>query len=64
MAYLYLDSQRSTGFQERLHSYFAFQIREDPSLVYGDGFRAALRAFQTKGLASVVDSVVKRGRFP
>ena len=70
LALLWLDSQAAWvraqpgDYQARLQSYFAYQIREDPSAVYGDGFRAAFAAFQEHGLAGVMDHVVRHGRFP
>jgi hypothetical protein len=55
--------------QQRLSSYFAFQIREDTSAIYGDGFRIAYEAFQRggggmRGLTGVVNNVLRLGRFP
>ena len=53
--------------QQRLASYFAYQIREDTSRVYGDGFRIAYDAFQRhgggmRGLEGVINSVLRTGR--
>lgn len=70
MAMLFLDAQdawskaQPGGFQSRLHSYFAYQIRNDPTIVYGDGFRAAFQSFQTHGLSKVVQHVIRHGSFP
>ena len=50
--------------EERLTSFFAYQIRTDPSHVYGDGFRAAFEAFQKHGLAAVISAVRATGSFP
>ena len=45
-------------------SYFAHQIRSDPSPVYGEGFRAAHESFQRHGLRAVLDSVRATGSIP
>ena len=50
--------------EDRLASYFAHQIRTDPSPVYGEGFRAALDAFQEHGLPAVLQAVASTGRLP
>eukprot|EP00955_Chlamydomonas_euryale_P022012 232503-Chlamydomonas_euryale.AAC.1 len=49
------------------HHLSTLQIRQDQSEVYGDGFRIAYDAFQRggggmRGLASVVNSVLRTGR--
>ena len=50
--------------EERIASYFANQIRLDPSDVYGEGFRMALMAYQKHGLQTVLDQVQQTGYFP
>ena len=50
--------------EEKIASYFANQIRTDPSDVYGEGFRIALEAYQTHGLQNVIAHIQQRGRFP
>ena len=50
--------------EDRLASYFAHQIRTDPSPVYGEGFRAGLDAFQEHGLPAVLQAVASTGRLP
>lgn len=55
------------GMQQRLASYFSYQIREDTSAVYGDGFRIAYDAFQRygggmRGLSVVINNVLRLGR--
>lgn len=65
MAYVWLDQQAGGLEQEadqKLASYFSYQIREDVSEVYGDGFRAAYDAFQSRGLTAVINDVLRRGR--
>lgn len=71
MAMLWLDMQHDKlngdAMQQRLASYFAFQIREDTSKVYGDGFRIAYDEFQKqgggmRGLAGVINNVLTTGR--
>ncbi|MEW5301877.1 MAG: hypothetical protein WDW36_004705 [Sanguina aurantia] len=66
IAALWLDRQHGEfpldGCEQRLASYFSYQIRQDPSVIYGDGFREAYEAFQLVGLTAVVDSVVRHGR--
>jgi len=71
LALLWLDAQAAwvaaqprADYQARLQSYFAYQIRNDPSAVYGDGFRAAHEAFQDRGLAALLEHVTRTGRFP
>ncbi|KAG1654605.1 hypothetical protein FOA52_009531 [Chlamydomonas sp. UWO 241] len=70
MAMLWLDHQHARlggdAMQERLLSHFAYQIREDVSTVYGDGFRTAYDAFQRagggmRGLSAVLNRVLKSG---
>eukprot|EP00798_Chlamydomonas_sp_ICE-L_P014317 gene14317-20301_t len=71
MACLWLDQQHgrleSQPEEQRLSSYFSFQIREDKSQVYGEGFRIAYDQYQrqgggSRGLVSVLDSVIRTGR--
>lgn len=50
--------------EERLASYFANQIRTDPSEVYGEGFKLALAAFQNYGLPAIISHVQQHGVFP
>lgn len=50
--------------EERFSAYLGYQIRSDPSIVYGDGLRAALGAFQRLGLPSLLAHVQKAKRFP
>ncbi|KAJ9508787.1 hypothetical protein QJQ45_028096 [Haematococcus lacustris] len=58
MAYVWLDQQhgqQKDPEQQRLGSFFAYQIREDTSAVYGDGFRTAYDAFQQRGLTAIIN---------
>ena len=52
------------SFEERLASFLANQVRTDPSPVYGDGFRAALEAFQRFGLQTILAHLQHSGRLP
>ena len=54
------------SWEERLASYFANQIRTDPSAVYGDGFKLALEAFQNSSgnLPALIYHVERTGKFP
>ncbi|KAG2446250.1 hypothetical protein HXX76_000842 [Chlamydomonas incerta] len=67
MACLWLDRQHEllagSPDEQRLASFFSYQIRTDTSEVYGDGFREAMEAFQTHGLTNVVRNVQLYGRF-
>lgn len=49
---------------ERLASFLANHIRTHTSPIYGDGFRAALDAFQNHGLPAVLASVRATGALP
>ena len=51
-------------YEERLASYFAHQIRTDPTSVYGDGFKLALEAYQNSDLPTVIAHAERTGRFP
>lgn len=68
MALLWLEAQAEKGFkddyEERLAAYLGHQIRSDTSVIYGDGFRAALEAFQVHGLEKVLHHVRQTGTFP
>ena len=48
----------------RLASYYTNQIRTHPSEIYGDGFKAALEAFQRHGLRKTLLCVKKTGALP
>jgi Protein DA1/LIM domain len=52
------------SYDEKLASYLGNQIRTDASIVYGDGLRAALEAFQRHGLATVLAHVRHAKRLP
>ena len=49
---------------ERLSSYHGHQTRTNTDKVYGDGFRAALEAFQQYGLRNVLLHVKKHHFLP
>ena len=58
------DYAMQEGWEERLASYFANQIRTHPSDTYGGGFQAALGAFQDHGLRASLLHVKKTGVLP
>ena len=73
MALLWLDREReilgqaSRGNEEaevRLGACFGYQIREDSSTTYGDGFRMAFDCYQSFGLQPTLDHVLTTGRLP
>lgn len=51
-------------YDEKLASFLGNQIRTDTSIVYGDGLRAALDAFQRHGLATLLAHVRQAKRLP
>lgn len=69
MGLLWLESQdlskQQGTWEERLASYFAHQIRTDPSSVYGEGFKLALEAYQNlRDLPALIAHVERTGQFP
>ena len=52
------------GWEARLASYYAHQIRTHPSEIYGGGLKAALDAFQDHGLRKALLYVKKTGSLP
>ena len=48
----------------QLGAFLAHQIRTDPSPVYGDGVRDAMRAYQRHGLAAIMDHVKRHRALP
>jgi hypothetical protein len=70
MAYLWLQAQQPQMLAMKGHgtaelaSYCSHQIQTDPSPVYGDGFRMALRAFQAFGLEALLSHVRLAGCLP
>lgn len=67
LAYLWLEAQQASykdAYEERLAAYLGHAIRTDRSRVYGDGFRAALDAFQRHGLPAVLAHVRQTGELP
>ncbi|RCV41811.1 hypothetical protein SEVIR_9G162700v4 [Setaria viridis] len=53
-----------TEFEKRLGEFFKHQIETDPSVAYGDGFRAGMRAVERYGLRSTLDHIKLTGSFP
>jgi hypothetical protein len=73
MSYLYLkykhvvddDGVKKRSFHARLREFYMHQIENDPSPVYGDGFRAALQAYErTNSLQKLFDAIRHHGSFP
>lgn len=54
----------SSGLEDSLRSYYQFQIQNDPSPVYGDGFRLAQQCEQQLGLDVVVEHISQTKNFP
>eukprot|EP01036_Dinobryon_divergens_P034244 gene34244-44238_t len=54
----------SSGLEDSLRSYYQFQIQNDPSPVYGDGFRLAQKCEQQLGLDVVVEHISQTKNFP
>lgn len=52
------------SYEERLASFLSNQIRTDTSPVYGDGYRAALDAYQRLGLPALLAHLRQTGRLP
>jgi len=52
------------SWEERMVAYLEHQIRSDPSLTYGEGFRAAFESYQKVGLPSLICHVQQTGRLP
>lgn len=67
MALLWLDTQEAdqvSPFTSRLASYLGYQIRNDSSHTYGDGFRIAHEKFQQRGLKALVEHVIATHAWP
>ncbi|KXZ56176.1 hypothetical protein GPECTOR_1g151 [Gonium pectorale] len=67
MACLWLDRQhellQGEPEEQRLASFFSYQIRTDTSEVYGDGFREAMEAFQSHGLTAMIQNLKMYGSY-
>jgi hypothetical protein len=57
-------TNNNSTYDEKFASFLGHQIRTDTSIVYGDGLRAALEAFQRHGLATVLAHVRQAKRLP
>eukprot|EP00211_Chloroparvula_japonica_P013149 CAMPEP_0119132096 /NCGR_PEP_ID=MMETSP1310-20130426/11450_1 /TAXON_ID=464262 /ORGANISM="Genus nov. species nov., Strain RCC2339" /LENGTH=141 /DNA_ID=CAMNT_0007122709 /DNA_START=48 /DNA_END=473 /DNA_ORIENTATION=+ len=68
MAFLWLEQYRPEGegrdHEARLSAFHRNLIHEHPSLVYGDGFRAAYAAHHRFGLKPLLDHVAITGLLP
>lgn len=51
-------------FDKKIGAFFMNQIESDTSPVYGDGFRAGLRAVERYGLQATLEHIRTTGRFP
>jgi hypothetical protein len=55
----------NSAFNRRLREFFMYQIEHDASLVYGEGFRRALDAYErTHSLQRLFDCIRAHGQFP
>jgi hypothetical protein len=50
--------------ERRLADFFLHQVRNDPTAVYGGGFRAAHAAYRAWGLQKLIAHVRQTGQFP
>lgn len=68
LAHIWLESQLTLlvdQSQERqLADFFLHQVRNDPTAVYGGGFRAAHAAYRAWGLQRLIAHVRQTGQFP
>ncbi|XP_051179392.1 protein DA1-related 1 isoform X2 [Lolium perenne] len=53
-----------TDFEKKLGEFFKHQIETDPSAIYGDGFRAGMKAVESYGLRGTLDHIKRTGFFP
>ncbi|XP_047091896.1 protein DA1-related 1-like isoform X2 [Lolium rigidum] len=53
-----------TDFEKKLGEFFKHQIESDPSAIYGDGFRAGMKAVESYGLRGTLDHIKRTGFFP
>jgi hypothetical protein len=53
-----------TDFERKLGEFFKHQIETDPSAIYGDGFRAGMKAVESYGLRGTLDHIKRTGFFP
>ncbi|KAL6847044.1 hypothetical protein ACP4OV_022897 [Aristida adscensionis] len=53
-----------TEFEKKLGAFIKHQIETDPSVAYGDGFRAGNRAVEQYGLRRTLDHMKMTGSFP
>ncbi|KAM0872771.1 hypothetical protein ACQ4PT_038503 [Festuca glaucescens] len=53
-----------TDFEKKLGEFFKRQIETDPSAIYGDGFRAGMKAVENYGLRGTLDHIKRTGFFP
>ncbi|KAM0909495.1 hypothetical protein ACQ4PT_014770 [Festuca glaucescens] len=51
-----------TDFEKKLGEFFKRQIETDPSAIYGDGFRAGMKAVENYGLRGTLDHIKRTGR--
>jgi hypothetical protein len=53
-----------TDFEKKLGEFFKRQIETEPSAIYGDGFRAGMKAVDSYGLRGTLDHIKRTGSFP
>jgi hypothetical protein len=53
-----------TDFEKKLGEFFKRQIETEPSAIYGDGFRAGMKAVERYGLRGTLDHIKRTGSFP
>jgi hypothetical protein len=53
-----------TDFEKKLGEFFKRQIETEPSAIYGDGFRAGMKAVERYGLRGTLDQIKRTGTFP
>jgi hypothetical protein len=53
-----------TDFEKKLGEFFKRQIETEPSAIYGDGFRAGMKAVESYGLRGTLDHIKRTGSFP
>lgn len=54
----------TSPFDKKLSKFFKHQMATDPSVVYGNGFRAGHQAVIKFGLQRTLDCIRKTGNFP
>ena len=58
------NAERAQEKEQSLRKYFRKQIRDDPSVVYGEGFRECHRVVQVLGLEVVLEYIQQHQQLP